>query len=239
MKPLETDYYERWSDPDLVEKFASKNVDEFFRTEIWALDKTAGDFDSVLDIGCASGRMLELLKEYSDNLSYTGVDISADNIERGKALYPGSEFVLGNALDFQPQQTFSLVNATGVCQHEPDFESLVQHMVDLSHRFVMFDFKLAALEDHLIDRDRSYCQFGEHRLYYVLLALPRFLTFMSKLSGVSRVAVWGYDTNKSQRSTVPDGIERLVSAGVFIEKGDAPCELIVDLPEWIQATAES
>ena len=229
------EHYLRWSDSDLVEQFANKAVGEFFRTEQWALKKMGGMFDSVLDIGCASGRMVELLKCYTEQLSYTGVDISVENIERARTAYPEAEFYLANGLDFNPNTTFSLVNATGVCQHEPHFDVLIRRMVEMSSRFVMFDVKFAVLNQPLIDREQSYCQFSEHRLFYVLLALKPFVKFLETLPDVACIEVWGYDTSPSSRAIVPSHIKRLVSAGVFIEKGNGPCRVKADLPSWLGA----
>lgn len=229
-------HYQRWSDPDLVEKFSKKTIGDFFRTELWALEQVDGEIDTVLDIGSASGRMIELLHQYTDRLHYTGVDISAENVERGRRMYPEAEFHLVNGLDFNPGITFSLVNATGVCQHEPRFEALIRHMIDLSRRFIMFDVKFAAVDQSLIDRECCFCQFSENRLYYVLLAPQPFFEFLRTLPGVKRAMIWGYDTHPSHHATVPQSIDRLVSAGVLIEKGSGPCQLEIDLPAWLGRT---
>ena len=228
------EHYRRWQDPDLVERFASKGVEEFFQTETRFLEGHGREISSVLDIGCASGRMLELLTRYTAKQDYTGVDIIPENIERAQQLYPEAQFHLGNALDFYPGRRYDLVNATGVCQHEPRFEALIGHMLSLSDRYVMFDVKLAHVGDHVIDMKRSFCAVGENRLYFVLLSLRPFLEFLRDLPNVAEIDVFGYETPPSRATRLPSDVERIVSAGVYLVRGNAPVpEIRVKLPEWL------
>lgn len=228
------EHYRRWQDPDLVERFASKGVEEFFQTETRFLEGHGGEISSVLDIGCASGRMLELLTRYTAQQDYTGVDIIPENIERARQLYPAAEFHLGNALDFYPGRRYDLVNATGVCQHEPRFEALIGHMLSLSDRYIMFDVKLAPVGKHVVDMNRSFCAVGENRLYFVLLAWRPFLDFLRGLPDVAEIDVFGYETPPSRATRLPSGVERIVSAGVYLVRGKAARpEIRVELPEWI------
>ena len=45
---------------------------------------------------------------------------------RARALYPSHDFHCVNALTFEPENTADLVNATGVMQHEPRFDALLE-----------------------------------------------------------------------------------------------------------------
>jgi SAM-dependent methyltransferase len=233
-------HYRRWGDPDLVERFASKSTGDFFRTETHFLERCAPSLGSALDIGCASGRMLDLLRGWAPAIDYTGVDIVEANIERARQLYPGVSFHVGNALTFDLGRRYDLVNATGVCQHEPRFQDLIRHMLMLSSRYVMFDVKLADVAEHLANIDRSYCAFGEQRLYYVLLAWPRLRAFLESLPEVESIEVYGYDTAPSRNAHVPREVGRLASAGIFITRGhrDHPA-MRVDLPDWLSSARAS
>jgi SAM-dependent methyltransferase len=213
-------HYQRWQDQDIVERFAAKGVGEFFRSETRFLECHGKDVASVLDIGCASGRMLDLLRGYSPSVEYTGVDIVPENIERAKRLYPEARFHLANALEFSSSATFSLVNATGVCQHEPRFEDLIRRMFAWSERYVLFDVKFAAIRQHLIDIDRSYCAVGDHRLYYVLHAWRPFLDFLLRLPGIALIDVFGYETPPSAAAVFPSSAGNIVSAGIYLVRGD-------------------
>lgn len=229
-------HYQRWQDPDLVERFAAKGVEEFFRSETSFLERHGKDVASVLDIGCASGRMLDLLRGYSPAVEYTGVDIVPENIERARRLYPEARFHLANALEFSPSATFSLVNATGVCQHEPRFEDLICRMFAWSERYVLFDVKFAAIRQHLVDIDLSYCAVDNHRLYYVLLAWRPFLDFLLRLPGIALIDVFGYQTPPSAAAVFPASVGHIASAGICLSRGDAAApEVRLRLPATLLA----
>lgn len=221
----------RWDDPDAVDRFAAKTAGDFFATETHFLRDHAAELSSVLDIGCASGRFIELLASYGVDPAYTGVDISAEQIASARRLYPTACFHHGNVLDLDLQGPFDLVNATGVMQHEPAFSDLIGRMIALSGRYVLFDVKLSMLDAHISDLDRARAGTSEHPLFFNVLSTSRFLAELAEQDGVSRVALYGYETRPNASTTVPPELDRLVSAGVFLERGEGPANVTFDLPE--------
>lgn len=230
------DQYQAWARAEMVEKFDCKRRGDFFESERRILSEIGSRIDSVLDIGCASGRFIELLEDFAPAASFTGVDITASNIERARANYPGATFHHGNILDLDLQHSFDLVNATGVMQHEPQHHDVIQRMIGWSNRYVMFDVKLAAIDDDLVDIDRAYSRIGEDRLYFIVLAWPRLRDRLMALPGLARISVSGYQTPRNANTVLPDGIEPLVSAGILIALGAAPGAptLEFDLPHFIE-----
>lgn len=222
--------YRRWDDPDAVDRFAAKTADDFFATETHFLHDRAGGLSSVLDIGCASGRFIELLASFGAHPDYTGVDISAEQIASARSLYPHARFFHGNALDLDLQGPFDLVNATGVMQHEPQFNRLIQRMLGLSERYVLFDVKLSLLDDHISDLTRARAGTSEHPLYFNVLSTSRFMAELAGFAGVSSIALYGYETAPNASTCVPPELDRLVSAGVFLERGQGPASVTFELP---------
>lgn len=219
------DRYARWGDADCIERFAAKTAGDFFESETHLLGKVAERTGTILDVGCASGRMIELLRGFKADFRYTGIDIVERNIELARKMYPGGDFAVANGLEYETSRSFDLVNATGVCQHEPDFEALIDRMVGMSSHFVMFDVKFADLDQHLIDVRRSYCDMNGNRLFMVLLSLPRFLAFLQSLDEVGSIEIFGYVTPPNSNTRIPDTVPILVSAGVMLyrhgtEEGD-------------------
>lgn len=218
-------YYKRWSDENCVRSFADKCAADFFASERRFLERILKDVDSVLDVGCASGRYVDLITDVRpqirETLKYVGIDISPENIENARRLYPRYQFELVNALDFAPGQKFDLVNATGVCQHEPEFELLIERMLSWSARYVMFDVKLANVPGHVIDMTRSRAGTDDNPLYFILVSYKQLLDFLLRQPGVVNVELFGYVTPTNQRVRLPDGVEAVVSTGILIEKGSA------------------
>jgi SAM-dependent methyltransferase len=229
------DFQRQWDDPELVAQFADKTAADFFRSETHFLDRISGDLTSVLDIGCASARFLDLLQSYGATPRYTGLDVSAASLSRARAAYPQAHFLEADALDCVLSESFTLVNATGVLQHEPRFETLIRRMLEWSERYVMFDVKLARIGEHLIDIERAYCG-GRWRLHYIVLAPATFLAMLQQLPEIRCLSVFGYPTAPNARTVLPDHIGPIVSAGVLIEKGHVYLpEVSLDLPAFLGA----
>lgn len=218
---MSNNHYARWNAPDMVRAFADKKTGDFFESETRFLAEIMPHVASVLDIGCASGRFLPLLRQWRQDVAYTGIDLSAANIEIARADYPDAAFHHGNALDCDPGGPFDLVNATGVMQHEPRFEDLIGKMLYLSSGHVLFDVKLARIKNHIVDRNIAYAGSAENRLYFNLLSYPLLRAFLRGLAGLSRISVYGYATPLNRRTHVPDGISEIVSANILLVKGDA------------------
>jgi SAM-dependent methyltransferase len=237
---MTNDHYRRWSEPDCVRAFAQKTVEGFFESETRILKEILPNVRSVLDVGCASGRFLDLLRSYGLDPDYMGIDLSAESVRNARALYPSKVFAHANALDYVPERCFDLVNATGVCQHEPCFEALIDRMLDWSTRYVLFDVKLAVIGSHIIDRAKSFAGSDENRLYFNLLNYSALLAFLRARSGIKRIEVYGYESPLNPRTTVPVHVRRIVSAGILMEKGggaeteaDIAPEIVQQLPSFL------
>lgn len=228
------DHYLRWHEPDLIKRFEKKTGDSFFASEEHFLADVADRVSSVLDIGCASGRYIELLSRYLSGFSYTGIDIVAGNIDIARRLYPEHRFQVGNALDLPAPGRFDLVNATGVMQHEPRFRELLARMIDWSKSYVLADVKLAEVEGAIVDLDESHTRAGDNRLYYIVMSWPWLKEFLLSLNNVSSAVVFGYQTPVPDTVRLPRGVTRLVSAGLFLTRGPGPLtDIRVDLPDFI------
>jgi SAM-dependent methyltransferase len=223
-------HHQRWAESGCVERFVGKGRNDFFASETRFIDRIGRELESVLDVGCASGRFIELLKCHRDDFRFCGIDIAEANITSAKQLYPWAEFHYGDALDFEPSGTFDLVNATGVIQHEPRFNSLIQRMLDWSSHYVLFDVKFAAIDRHLVDIDQASA--GTHnRLYFIPLVPKLFLDWIRGLPGICGISVYGYPTSVNANVRLPSTIKQIVSAGVLLEKGSGPRREDIILPE--------
>jgi 2-polyprenyl-3-methyl-5-hydroxy-6-metoxy-1,4-benzoquinol methylase len=83
------------------------------------------DGDSILDVGCGNGRLLEALKD--KKINYLGIDNSENLIALAQKNYPDNEFVVGNILDLEElKEKYNLVISVAVLHHLPSFK-LRQH----------------------------------------------------------------------------------------------------------------
>jgi SAM-dependent methyltransferase len=77
-----------------------------------------GDLDGarILDVGCGFGDFLAWLFERGIDVEYTGLDICEPMIERCRERFERSEgrFLVGDALAFEPDETYDYVVASGL-----------------------------------------------------------------------------------------------------------------------------
>ncbi|MEI6835292.1 MAG: class I SAM-dependent methyltransferase [Candidatus Falkowbacteria bacterium] len=89
------------------------------------------DGDSILDVGCGNGRLLENLK--NKKLFYLGVDSSKELIELAKINYPGSDFKVADILELNKtiSKKFNLVISVAVLHHLPSQKLRLQALEQL------------------------------------------------------------------------------------------------------------
>lgn len=80
------------------------------------------DGDSVLDVGCGNGRLLDNIK--NKKIDYLGIDNSSNLIEIARKNYPENDFALGDILylDKVTNKKFDLVISVAVLHHLPSLD---------------------------------------------------------------------------------------------------------------------
>lgn len=214
-----SNHYDRWNDKDSIEKFSNKRIDQFFDSELYFIDKIIDEVESVLDIGCASGKFYDLLQDKKNNtLEYTGIDISEESIEIARSNYPDLEFFCANSLEFKSNARFDLVNATGVFQHEPKFMELLMNMILWSNKYILFDLKFGNVDSHIIDQSLSCAGTKSNPLYYILLNYEKIIQQFNKIKGISSVEIYGYEIEVNENVIVPKEYYPVFSASVLMKK---------------------
>ena len=88
------------------------------------------DGDSLLDVGCGNGRLIENLG--NNNISYLGVDNSEELIKLAKINYPEQNFKVLDILKLETlTQKFDLVISVAVLHHLPSHELRLEALKNL------------------------------------------------------------------------------------------------------------
>jgi SAM-dependent methyltransferase len=134
-------------------------------------------FNSILEIGCALGILLNNISERLTIKRIYGLDISSKNIELAKTLYPESIFFQGTVEDLkvlisngQVFPVFDLVLLSDVVEHIPDDLKFLKSVKEIS-TYVMINLPL---EKCFKNRHRNYGEddpSGHLRCYDLGMAL--------------------------------------------------------------------
>ena len=109
---------------ELNKKSYNRIAKEFSATRAYIWDdikpllKYVRDGDSVLDVGCGNGRLLDVLSER--NVDYLGIDFSDGLVEQAKQKYPGNKFRVIDILNpFASGKKYDVVFLISALNHFP------------------------------------------------------------------------------------------------------------------------
>ena len=99
------------------------------------------DVTTVLDIGCGSGFVTNVIAYHNPHLKITAIDFS-DTIEHGKKIakelgIKNVKWVKANFLTKKFKDTFDVVFANGSLHHMPEYEAAVEKAKSLTHNFLL------------------------------------------------------------------------------------------------------
>jgi ubiquinone/menaquinone biosynthesis C-methylase UbiE len=101
-----------------------------FTWDIEILSQYTSDGDTVLDLGCGNGRLLEVLKKH--RIEYFGPDASKKLIEIARQKYPQNKFEVGDILNLPYSDNFfNKVFAIRTLHHIPSKEFRLQALKEI------------------------------------------------------------------------------------------------------------
>lgn len=213
--------WSRWAHhPELVKFYESHRhrPEDLYDSERRFLPWLAGQAESVLDVGCATGGFLNIWRQFRPGIDYRGVDVSPQLVEAARRLHPGVEFILGDCAAGLPLESrlADVVQALGWLHWEPRYRDAIAELWRLTRRFLFFDVRLA---DEPSDLDAGVQRLaftepwdGKTTTPYICASWPRFAAFLRDLSPAT---VLGYGYWGRPAATV-DGVDRPLCFATFV-----------------------
>lgn len=135
-------------------RFTPAQVKDFLRTGHEGRDHPSrlttlallDGMSSVLDVGCGTGVMYELVRERRPDLDYLGLDVTAQFVRAARERFPdaAARFQEGSLYGLDRLgRTFDAVLCRHVLEHLPDWAPAVQHLWGRARRKLIIVFYLA------------------------------------------------------------------------------------------------
>ena len=99
---------------------------------------------SFLDLGCAVGGFYNILKKNKRSFKYFGYDVSPEMISAAKKNFNKVNFNLYNGKTISKgRATVDMCFSFGTLHHTNNFYSLINQMIKISKKYVLFDLRIA------------------------------------------------------------------------------------------------
>lgn len=208
-------YAQSWSQPGVLDFFTRERASssQVYPSEWFFLKDLLKEGMSVLDIGCAQGGFASVLAEHLKAFSYTGVDISAEMIEKARAKHPKQRFIAAPEGDLAAlaDEKFDLVLVLGILHLHESWRETLKAAWKHANGALLFD--LRETEGPTLE-DKTLSWFGmdfsgdaekqETRLPYIVLNAGEALSEAVRLTeGSARLARYGYRHPPSGAARTP------------------------------------
>lgn len=145
---------------------------EYLWDDLKLLSKYVINGDSVLDVGCGNGRLLQLFND--THITYTGLDQSEGLISVAKKKFPDASFVVGNMTELPfPDESFDAVYCIAAFHHLPNDELRIKTLQEMKRVLksggviVMMNWNLeATFAKNKIEEGKW--KYGEDRNHFVI-----------------------------------------------------------------------
>jgi len=173
---------------------------DLYKSEKYFIEDVLKRGKTLLDIGCATGGFLKIVREYNKNIRYTGADISSAMIREAQKRFPKEKFYLcdGIKLDF-PDGSFDICMSFGVLHMTENWKELLAEAWRVCRDKLIFDLRITE-EEGICDAKRSYQRLefggewdGVSRVPYVVVNLGEAVEYMADLKPkIKSVKSYGY-----------------------------------------------
>ena len=211
--PFSTNYF-----LDYYTGYRDKESD-LFDSEKYFLKDFLQDSKSILDIGCATGGMYNILKEKKSEINYSGIDVAENLINEAQKKFPKINFLVydGTQLPYD-DSIFDGVISFGTTVHDQDYFTLLSEAYRVTSRKLIFDIRLTNLPE-LNSIEDSYVIDGSKVKYpYVVANVVQFFQWAIKLKNLKKLNIYGYWGKGNKYTNLPFEYKKICMAGVLLEK---------------------
>ncbi len=138
----------QWEQSEIVKRYAKRRHQEFelVTAERYFLPDALKGMRNMLDVGCASGGMFNMIRQMGNEIPYTGIDFSRPSIQNAQELYGhDATFIQANAHQIPfPNFTFSFVHTRGLMPHIRDWKKVLHELLRVTRMKLLIDMRFSS-----------------------------------------------------------------------------------------------
>ena len=195
---------------------------DIYKSNRYYLKKKNLNNKSVLEIGCAAGGLYEVVEKKTDNVKYTGLDISPKEIKVASKRYPEAKFIHGDFLKMKMKpNAYDVVCSFHVLPHQKNYREFLAKLIEVAAERVIVDIRLRHDGETVVDLDTSYVYYhwSGKRQYYVVCNLYEILNYLNiEKFGLKKISIYGYYAPEKTSGFVPMPKSKMLTACMCLEK---------------------
>lgn len=120
------------------------------------------EYDTVLDVGCGQGSLLQTIAPLNPRAKYAGVDFSDKALEVARRRAPQAEFARLDLIEGHLDRRFDLVLCTDVVEHIEDDRKAIANLAAMTGKYLLVSTLQGRMREYekLVGHYRSYA-YGE------------------------------------------------------------------------------
>ena len=212
-EPFDSDYFKEY-----YENYRNE-YKQLFKSEKFFFEEFLNNAKSVIDIGCASGGMYQIINEKFTNVKYKGLDISKNLINIARTNYPRGDFELADGTSLSYKNDFvDCILSLGTTVHDQEWKNLIKEAFRVCSKKLLFDIRLTSSKTiNSLDLgyvlDESNCKYP-----YVIVNYNELLSFLGEIEYLGKFKIYGYWGEANKDTTLPKGYESICMACILLEK---------------------
>jgi len=253
MNTREINLFKHKSKTQFYIKNARRRWEDLYPSVQYFLKRENLDNQSILEVACATGGMYEILKKKHKNITFTGLDISPDEIKVAKKRYPEARFIRRNFYQNRlKDNSFDTVLSFLVVNHQKDYKKFFSELIRVAKKRIIFDARFQYDYPTSTDLDLSYLYYhgSGKRNYFVCFNFYELFNYLNiETFNLKKISVHGYYTPQKSSTFVPFPKSKMIAAAFCLEKHDPKtrvkrqgghpqfakrswCEYKIDLPDF-------
>lgn len=210
---------------------------DLYPSEAWSLYRVLPRCRTVVDLGCGSGAMSQVVRAISPKTRYLGVDLNPVLIRRAAARYGNAQtrFIQGDLWEFLKGAEASAdgIMAWAVLYACAEFERLISRMIARAKRFVLFDMRVANISETVADIGMAHTVYDGTKGPYVIASFRALLDELRRHGrGLQRAEIAGYDYPVGPAVWMSGRLPQPSVISVVLEKGRPAGRAGRGGPEW-------